>query len=190
MLTFVGCDNLWLGYYVCVGATVTPTAPTTKAPTLTTPTLTTPTPTGPSPQMPSIVSSCNKFYQVRSGDGCWAIEQTNGISAAQFQSWNPFVDANCANLWLGYYVCVGASGTTASPPVTTTTTTSTPTGPSPQMPNTVSNCKRFYQVRSGDGCWAIEQTNVISAAEFQSWNPFIDTNCGNLWLGYFVCIGI
>ena len=141
--------------------------------------------------MPSIVSNCNKFYQIQSGDGCWSIEQAQSISAADFQAWNPYVDANCDNLWLGYYVCVGVSGATATTkPTSTTTTSATQTGPSPQMPSTISTCKKFYQVQSGDGCWSIEQANSITAAQFSTWNPYVDANCDNLWLGYYVCVGV
>lgn len=92
----VACDNLYLGYYVCVGV---PGATITTSPTATS--------TGPSPEMPSIVSNCSKYYLVQSGDGCAAIEAANDITQAQFLSWNPAVDSNCDNLWLGYYVCVG-----------------------------------------------------------------------------------
>ena len=141
--------------------------------------------------MPSIVSNCNKYYQIQSGDGCWSIEQAQAITSDQFLSWNPYVDANCDNLWLGYYVCVGVSGATSTKATTpTTTTTATPTGPSPQMPSIVSNCKKFYQVQSGDECWSIEQNQAITSAQFMSWNPYVDANCDNLWLGYYVCVGL
>lgn len=40
-------------------------------------------------------------------DDYQAAEQAEHISLDQFRSWNPAVDANCDNLWLGYYVCVG-----------------------------------------------------------------------------------
>jgi hypothetical protein len=92
-----GCTNLWLDYYVCVGA------PDATPPTTTT----TPTPTGPQPQMPSIVSNCKSFYKVQSGDSCWAISTSRGFSVAQFLSWNPYVNSDCTNLWLDYYVCIG-----------------------------------------------------------------------------------
>lgn len=140
--------------------------------------------------MPSIVSDCNKFYQIQSGDGCWSIEQAQAITSDQFLSWNPYVDANCDNLWLGYYVCVGVSGTATKTGTPTTTSTATPTGPSPQMPSTISTCKKLYQVQSGDGCWSIEQSQSITAAQFQAWNPYVDANCDNLWLGYYVCVGV
>lgn len=138
---------------------------------------TAPTQTGPSPQMPSLASNCNKYHQVQSGDGCQAIEQGAAISDAQFRAWNPTVDAGCDNLWLGYYVCVGVPGAASA-------------GPSPQMPNLASNCNRYYLVQSGDGCQAVERSAGISDAQFRSWNPTIDSGCDNLWLGYYVCVGV
>jgi hypothetical protein len=68
--------------------------------------------------MPSITSTCTKFYQVQSGDGCSSIEGAQGVSSSDFLAWNKGVDAQCDNLWLGYFVCVGAPG--AAPPPTTT----------------------------------------------------------------------
>jgi hypothetical protein len=87
----------------------------------------------------------------------------------------------CDNLWLGYYVCVGVPGTTPSP---------SSSGPSPQMPGVIGSCKSFYQVQSGDGCWAIEQAKGISSADFLAWNSYVDASCDNLWLGYYVCVGV
>ncbi|KAJ4367803.1 hypothetical protein N0V85_009115 [Neurospora sp. IMI 360204] len=169
------CDNLWLGYYVCVGV---PCA---------TPTTTSVSPTSPSPQMPSITSTCNKWYLVQSGDNCWSIEHAQGVSASDFLAWNKAVDAQCDNLWLGYYVCVGVE-CCSSPPLTAAKLASS--GPTPQMPNTVSNCKKFHLVVSGDTCWAIEQAAGISASDFANWNPYVDAACDNLWLGYYICIGV
>ncbi|AEO70563.1 carbohydrate-binding module family 50 protein [Thermothielavioides terrestris NRRL 8126] len=154
------CDNLWLGYYVCVGAPGA-TGPST-----------------PSPLMPNTTSDCNKYYQVKSGDSCQSIEQSQGVSDSNFKSWNPSIDAACDNLWLGYYVCVGAPGATG------------PSTPSPLMPNTVSNCKKFYQVKSGDTCAGIEKSAGVSDSSFKSWNPHVDAACDNLWLGYYVCVGV
>ncbi|KAK3500590.1 hypothetical protein B0T13DRAFT_465759 [Neurospora crassa] len=198
----VSCPgNLIAGSEYCVIGTVStttkaattsttpPTTTTTKATTLSTTLSTTSvSPTGPSPQMPSITSTCNKFYQVQSGDGCWSIEQAQGISASDFMAWNKAVDAQCDNLWLGYYVCVGVKGGSSLPPTTTKPASSS--APTPQMPNTVSNCKKFHKVVSGDGCWAIEQAAGISASDFAKWNPYVDAACDNLWLGYYVCIGL
>ncbi|KAK3395115.1 LysM domain-containing protein [Podospora didyma] len=94
-----GCTNMWADYYVCVsvpGATHPSPSPS-------------PTPIpGPQPQMPNIVSTCRRYYQVNAGDSCYAIQQANGITLDQIRRWNPEVNAGCTNLWLGYYICIGA----------------------------------------------------------------------------------
>ncbi|KAE8553139.1 hypothetical protein EYB25_004520 [Talaromyces marneffei] len=193
-----GCSNLLLGYYVCVsvpGATTTTSVSTT---------------TTSSPYQPTqsgLASNCNNFYLVSSGDNCAAIESKFGISAQQFTTWNPSIHTSkkylhlsnfhgkntkkiyfiaCDNLYLGYYVCVGVPGatTTTAPPAPTST------APSPEMPSTVSNCSKFHLVQSGDGCGAIEAANGITQDQFASWNPYIHSNCDNLWLGYYVCVGV
>ncbi|KAE8148761.1 hypothetical protein BDV25DRAFT_12010 [Aspergillus avenaceus] len=92
------CSNLWLDYYVCVhvpGATTTSSSPE-------------PTSTGPQPQMPGIVDSCKTFYKVKSGDSCYSINAAAGITLDQFRKWNTQIDATCSNLWVDYYVCIGA----------------------------------------------------------------------------------
>ncbi|KAF4263573.1 hypothetical protein CNMCM8812_004082 [Aspergillus fumigatus] len=66
-----------------------------------------PTSSGLEPQMPGIVSNYAKFYQVKSGDSCWSIENAAGITLAQFRSWNTQIDESCTNLWVDYYVCIG-----------------------------------------------------------------------------------
>ncbi|KAJ5872370.1 uncharacterized protein N7529_004723 [Penicillium soppii] len=35
------------------------------------------------------------------------IESEYSITAAQFNTWNPYVGSDCAGLWLNFYVCVG-----------------------------------------------------------------------------------
>jgi len=139
--------------------------------------------------MPGLATNCNKLYLVASGDTCATIEPKYGISAAQFAAWNTFVDSACSNLWLGYYVCVGVSGA-ATATSTSAAPTPTPPCPSPAMPSIVSNCKRCRLVQSGDTCDAIDRAVGITLAQFRSWNPFVNANCDNLWLGYNVCVGV
>ncbi|KAH8896916.1 hypothetical protein GQ53DRAFT_639509, partial [Thozetella sp. PMI_491] len=89
------CLNLWLGYGYCVGGPVTATTTTSAGP--------------PAPTQSGVISTCNKWYIVQSGDGCWAISNSYGISLDDFYAWNPSVGTDCSNLWLGYAVCVGIS---------------------------------------------------------------------------------
>jgi LysM repeat protein len=71
-------------YYACVG---TPNAAT---------------------PMPGIVSGCNRYYQVVSGDSCDAIASKASITVANFRRWNTAVNAGCSNLWLDALVCTKA----------------------------------------------------------------------------------
>lgn len=206
----VPCPNLVAGQEYCVIGTVTTVTTTTTTPPATSPPATTSTPPTTSttsslpntPTQPGLVANCNKFYRVSSGDTCEVIEAKYGISPAQLLSWNPSISAgelfpsapigdtslthvpDCNNLWLDYFVCVGVPGatTTAPPPVQT--------GPQPQMPAIVSNCRKFRLVQAGDSCWTIDSAEGISLAQFLSWNPYVDSQCNNLWQGYYVCVGV
>ncbi|CZR65826.1 uncharacterized protein PAC_15726 [Phialocephala subalpina] len=60
----------------------------------------------PTPTQTGMVSSCTVFYEAKSSDGCYDIATAYGITLDQFYAWNPAVGA-CANLWPGYYYCVG-----------------------------------------------------------------------------------
>ncbi|KAL5337695.1 hypothetical protein BJX70DRAFT_368556 [Aspergillus crustosus] len=59
------------------------------------------------PQMPGIITNCYAFHLIESGDSCWSITTEAGITVEQFRAWNTQVDAQCSNLWQGYWVCVG-----------------------------------------------------------------------------------
>lgn len=118
------CASLYADYYVCVDIPgVTPTT-TTSA-----------TSTGPTPTQTGIVSTCkfglhlllntaclmcsdrtfyganqfsgDEWYLAVSGDTCDAIVALFSITLAEFYAWNPAVGSTCADLFLGYYYCVG-----------------------------------------------------------------------------------
>lgn len=98
-----GCSGLWADVYVCVGVIggTTPPTPTT---------LSTSTRTGngiatPTPTQPGMVSNCDGFHLVGSGDSCYDIADEAGIWLLEFYAWNPAVGTDCSGLWLGYYVC-------------------------------------------------------------------------------------
>ncbi|RDW70662.1 uncharacterized protein DSM5745_08173 [Aspergillus mulundensis] len=175
------CTNLWLDYYICVhvpGSTTTSAAPEP-----------TEDPSTPTPLMPGTAANCDEFHQVVSGDQCGTIAQAHGITLAQFRSWNTEINADCTNLWVDYYVCVHVPGTTTTVPATPEPTED-PTGPTPQLPGTVSNCKAFHLIASGDSCWSIYTEAGITLAQLRQWNSHIDAACSNLWLGYYVCVGV
>lgn len=92
----ISCPSLDTSKSYCVIGTVTDAPPATTAPTTTFKTTTkAPSPTAEpsnSPQMPGVAGNCDRFYKVSSGDSCDAIAQKNGISSAQFKSWNSKID--------------------------------------------------------------------------------------------------
>ncbi|KAK1624127.1 hypothetical protein BDP81DRAFT_398658 [Colletotrichum phormii] len=132
-------------------------------------------------------------------DSCFSIAAANGISEAQFLSWNPSVGANCGGMWAAAYVCVRTldfvSPTTATPTTTTSpTTTKTPGNgietPQPTQPGMISNCDKFYFVKTDESCVtpaatchfgclvllvtscaSIAASQGISVAQFLAWNP-------------------
>ncbi|KAI9375023.1 hypothetical protein BJX61DRAFT_550312 [Aspergillus egyptiacus] len=57
--------------------------------------------------MPGIIDTCKRYHQVKAGDSCWSIQQQYGITAAQFNRWNPLVGSSCGSLWERYFVCTG-----------------------------------------------------------------------------------
>ncbi|KAL8721735.1 MAG: hypothetical protein Q9225_001633 [Loekoesia sp. 1 TL-2023] len=91
-----------------------PILPSTKFPAVCTPnrasatSSTPPTKAIPTPLEPSTISSCKQYYKVLDGDNCYSIANNFKITATQFNTWNPYVGADCSKLWLGYYVCISA----------------------------------------------------------------------------------
>ncbi|KAL3452698.1 hypothetical protein BJX65DRAFT_302607 [Aspergillus insuetus] len=179
-----GCSSLWLGYYVCisrVGATATMTTTTT---TTTGNEISTPLPT-----LPGMVSNCDAFYLVKSGDGCAAIASSKGITLSQLYAWNKNLGTGCTGLWADYYVCVSILG--VSPTRTTTTQGNGVATPTPTQPGMTTSCKKFHKVVAGDQCATIASKARITLANFLRWNPGVGGSaCSSLWLGYHVCIAL
>jgi hypothetical protein len=94
------CTNLWFDYYVCVRFPAQPLLLFQQEEEVH---------DWSYPQQTGIISNCNKYHLVESGDGCASIASAYGISLSNFYSWNPAVGSSCGALWLGYYVCVGTS---------------------------------------------------------------------------------
>lgn len=92
----------------------------------------------------------------------------------------------CSNLWLNYYVCVHVHVHVhvpgAEPPPST--------GPEPQMPGIVDNCKDYHKIVSGDNCYNMGQTYDFTLSQFLKWNTDVNDTCSNLWAGYYVCVGV
>lgn len=71
--------------------------------------------TAPTPTQNSVVSNCNAWYKVSSGDGCYTISLNHGVSLQDFYRWNPDVGIDCGNLWINYYQCVGVGPNSTEP---------------------------------------------------------------------------
>lgn len=123
------CTGMALGTYYCIstypdgvpaglygdgGSATSSGVTSTSATSTATSTSSTTTSTGggvptPSPVQPGIASNCDDYYFVQSGDGCWAISNTYGISLDDFYAWNPAVKTDCTGLQADVYVCIGVS---------------------------------------------------------------------------------
>jgi LysM repeat protein len=135
-----------------------------------------------------MVSNCDAFYKVKSGDECATIASSHGITVNQLYTWNTQIGTGCSGLWAEYYICVSVIG--ASPTSTTTTTGNGISTPTPTQAGMTGSCRRFHLVGSGDSCESIAQDAGITLARFYSWNSGVGSSCGSLWLGYYVCIGV
>jgi len=137
-----------------------------------------------------MTNSCDAFHLVESGDTCASLASEYGFSLDQFYAWNPAVGTSCLYLELGTYVCVDVLGSASSTTTGPTTTGSTITTPSPIQTRMVTDCDKFYDVQSGDYCAGIASAESIPLASLYAWNPAIGTSCGDLYLSYYVCIGV
>jgi hypothetical protein len=73
---------------------------------------------------------------------------------------------------------------------TSATPSPTSQAPQPQQPGIVDDCNKYYKVSSGDYCAAIAQSHGISTKDFFAWNTGIESDCSNLFLDNYVCIGV
>ncbi|PPQ88423.1 hypothetical protein CVT25_011225 [Psilocybe cyanescens] len=180
--------NPQVGLAYCVYGPITFTTPI-----ITLPPSTSTSPTGSPTSSPSsvptnvasgtITTGCSVYYTVQSGDFCGKIDDQFGITLTQLLTWNPEIDSECTNIQIGLAYCVSGPGATGS-----TSTTSTP-APSPTASGTITvGCTEYYTVVSGDSCPAIESKFSITFAQFQQWNPEVDTACDNILVGFQYCV--
>ncbi|KAF2828938.1 hypothetical protein CC86DRAFT_286527 [Ophiobolus disseminans] len=189
------CTGMWANVYVCVSIIGSEPSRTTSTPVSTT------TSNGiatPSPTQPGMITDCNKFYFVKSGDTCVSVALGNNLSQTQFLNYNPSVGTTCNGLWLNAYVCVGRIDVTPSTtirPTTTTKPTSTKVGngvttPTPIQDGMVSNCNKFHFVSTTTTCQSVLDTYKITLAQFTRWNPSAGSGCNNLWGKTYACVGV
>jgi len=137
-------------------------------------------------------------YSVQSGDSCFAIAASQGVTFTQILSYNPALNPTCTNLIAGSNICVSVPGgvvynATAIAGVTPTQTgvyaSSTVTPPASGLASgTTTNCGKYYQVADGDYCQIVALKNSIDLALFLLINPSIDDSCSNLISGLWYCV--
>ncbi|CZS91759.1 uncharacterized protein RAG0_02286 [Rhynchosporium agropyri] len=175
------CTGLWADSYACVSIVGHTPSPTTSGNGIATPT----------PTQATLVNNCDAFYFVVAGDSCETVSAKHGLTAAQFQSWNPSVGSTCSGLWANAYACVSIVGHTPTKPAATTTAPSNGIAtPTPIQPNMVKNCDRFYKVKSGETCTTIATSQGVTVQQLTTWNPAIKSDCSGMWLDYYMCTSI
>ncbi|KAJ1932551.1 hypothetical protein EC988_009420, partial [Linderina pennispora] len=112
----------------------------------------------------------------KSGDSCWYIGASIGISLEQLQAYNPGL--NCQGLQVGQRLCL-PPGSFSSPSGSVTPT------PTTSIPVTPSSCK-LYTVVSGDSCYDISLRTQVYLVDLLSYNPDID--CNRLYPGQVLCL--
>ncbi|EFW98917.1 peptidoglycan-binding protein [Grosmannia clavigera kw1407] len=139
------------------------------------------------------------------------------LNLSQFEAINPNV-TTCPDLPTGDYCIVGTADATYIAPkqstnttfisyvsgaaasianytlphaVTSDSTTPTPTsGIYPTFTGMPSDCSAYHLVAADDTCSWVAMKYGISLQQFYAWNPSIDYGCGNLYLGYYVCVDV
>lgn len=139
------------------------------------------------PTQTGVVSNCNRYYTVQSGDSCQGIvnKYAGEFSLPDFYTWNPAVGSGCSSLWVGYAVCVGTLSTPTTPPITSSVAPSSISSSAPTQTGIVSSCDRYYTVQAGDSCQGIvdNYSGEFMLSDFYSWNPAVSSDCSSLWVG-------
>ncbi|KAL0064931.1 hypothetical protein AAF712_008050 [Marasmius tenuissimus] len=106
---------------------------------------------------------CQPAYTVKTGDTCFAIAQSHGISLSKFIENNPNVgDTNNCSIYPGLSVCVDPDSTNPNP------------------------CSRTTRIEAGDTCEAIATRENISIDIIHKLNP--DNKCAGLIAFTQICV--
>ncbi|KAH7028794.1 uncharacterized protein B0I36DRAFT_363419 [Microdochium trichocladiopsis] len=145
------------------------------------------------PYDPATISPCTWWEDNDGSLSCKETADIWGLSIDDFRLMNPSITPDCGNFITGQSYCI-ESWVEAAPTVTTNPTpTSSPSGvvtPSPQQPDMVKNCDKFYFVRPGDTCNVIAGQHGITAAQLIKWNPSVGSDCTNLWAYAYTCVHV
>ncbi|KAL3483245.1 hypothetical protein BJX62DRAFT_231120 [Aspergillus germanicus] len=158
------CGNFLEQRSYCFEAFGEPEVTTTQPPTTTTTTTAAP----PGPTQPGQIGTCNRWNLVQSRDSCNIyIQRYPGLTLADLVEWNSEIGAQCHG-W--------------TPSTTTSSTTAPPTNGSTTAANFIwlRRAMTMHQLRQR---WHFKD-------EFFAWNSGVGTNCGSLWLGYYVCVSV
>ncbi|KAJ3174864.1 hypothetical protein HDU87_006656 [Geranomyces variabilis] len=117
------------------------------------------TPTLP-PPIPAKSLACTKNVTIASGDTCPTLLSKNALYAAELYALNPTLSNTACPLALGQKVCVKSTYD--------------------------ASCTQSV-VANGD-CYQIAQTSGLSVPQLLSLNPFIASDCHNLYGGDFICV--
>ena len=137
-----------------------------------------------------MVSNCNKFVKINSGDTCNIVAFYNGpISTENFVLWNTGVGGiACTNLQADTFACIGVIQATPTSSVGANGVTT----PLPIQTGMVTNCKKFVKINSGDTCNIVAFYNgPISTENFVLWTTGVGgIACTNLHAGTYAYIGV
>lgn len=157
-----------------------------------------PTTTAPSgPHASGEISNCTDWFAPEVYNTCKSVLDLYELSFTDFYNMNPSVGTDCSSLAVGTYYCTSTYPNGEDPndywdgddsiPSVSSTGIITPT---PTQSGMASNCNKFYDVHSDDGCSAIASSQHVDQSSFYKWNPAIKTDCSGLQASVYVCIGI
>jgi chitinase len=112
------------------------------------------------------------YTQAQSGDGCWSLSQTCGITQQQFENYNG--DQNvCNTIQVGQYFCC-SPGTLPD------------FSPQPQSDGSCTT----YTIKSGDTCATIASAHTMTVDQINNRNgqTWAWAGCTHLLIGQVICL--
>ncbi|KAH8891136.1 hypothetical protein GQ53DRAFT_720459 [Thozetella sp. PMI_491] len=63
------------------------------------------------------------------------------------------------------------------------------TTPQPIQDGMTTGCNKFYKVVANDNCQTVASKQNVTLSDFYAWNPAVGSECRNLQLDVYVCVG-